>query len=207
MKRYPIIPLCFLFVLFLVSLLVTGCAQDNKTDSNTNENMNTNMILENGFKHSSTDAETPTLYCAYKSDKTEFDIDNVTLFFYYGGYYYQGIEYELENIHDFPYFELYFTDDDGVKYFVKRVEENFVSEKYRCDIVRDDNWYITEVKFNHSESITIPPEVFKKDTGKIYFSVYSTNLRENNAQEKCIASIYIFYKNSNGKIVLSSQQF
>ena len=161
--------------------------------------------LEDGFKPSNSAAEAPTLYCAYKSDKTEFPIDDVTLDFYYGGYYYQGIEYELENTHDIPSFELYFQDDCGGKFFIKRVEENFVSEKYSCDIVYDENWYVTEVKFNHSETITIPQEIFTEESGIIYFSVFGTNQREPDPQNKVITGIGFYYKVVGEKVQLSKQ--
>ena len=160
--------------------------------------------LEDGFKPSNC-AEAPSLYCAYKSDKTEFPIDDVTLDFYYGGYYYQGVEYELENTHDIPSFELYFQDDYGGKFFIKRVEENFVSEKYSCDIVYDENWYVTEVKFNHSETITIPQEIFTEESGIIYFSVFGTNQREPEPQNKVITGIGFYYKVVGEKVQLSKQ--
>ena len=122
-----------LLILMIFSLFVTGCGQNIDTNpDNDGGDPNTNVVtvLENGFKLSNDADETPIFYCAYRSDKTEFNINDVTLDFYYGGYYYQGAEYELENAHDFPSFELYFTDNEGNKFFVKRVEENFVSDKY-----------------------------------------------------------------------------
>ena len=100
-----------LLILMIFSLFVTGCGQNIDTNpDNDGGDPNTNVVtvLENGFKPSNDADETPIFYCAYRSDKTEFNINDVTLDFYYGGYYYQGAEYELENAHDFPSFELLF---------------------------------------------------------------------------------------------------
>ena len=103
-------------ILALITLLFCLVACDNSPPIAREENR-----LEDGFKPSNS-AEAPSLYCAYRSDKTEFPIDDVTLDFYYGGYYYQGVEYELENTHDIPSFELYFQDDYGGKFFIRRFE-------------------------------------------------------------------------------------
>ena len=155
-----------LVILMIFCLFVTGCGQniDINPDNDSKEpDANVGTVLENGFKPSNDADETPIFYCAYRSDKTEFNINDVTLDFYYGGYYYQGAEYELENAHDFPSFELYFTDNEGNKFFVKRVEENFVSDKYNCNLIYDNDWNVIDVDFNHSESITIPKEIFTEE--------------------------------------------
>lgn len=197
MKRKLRIRVIYLIVLILIMLSWCGLA-----DGDTKKNVG----IENGFEITPAD-ESSIFYCAYKGDGTEFDLDNVALNFYYGGYYYQGVEYELENIHNFPFFELHFTDDYGGDFLVRRVEENFVSQKYSCNLIRDANWNTIEVKFNHSETITIPAGIFTNDYGRIYFSIYGTNIRETDAQIKCIAGICIFYKIANGNVILSNQQF
>lgn len=189
-----------LLILLIFSLLVTGCRRNI-----TNQN-NISKGLENGFNLASSSEPMPTLFCAYKSDTTKFDIDNVTLDFYYGGYYYQGVQFELENTYDFPSFELYFTNDNGEKFFIQRVEENFVSEKYSCDIVRDKKGHFSEIIFKHTESITIPKEIFTEEHGVIYFAIYSANVKEINPTVKCITGTYIYYKMVDGKIVLSNQR-
>ena len=172
-----------------------------------------NGTLESGFKPGSS-APGPSHFAAYRSDKTEFDIDDVTLDFYYGGYYPSGIEFTKTHAQNYPVFEVYFVDDaDGSKYFIKRVEENFVSEKYSCELLRDENWYITEIKFNHSETITIPKEIFTKESGKIYFQIHGVNVHEQEQEPEkepkvhCIVSNYIFYKVTEGKVILSDKEF
>ena len=197
-----------LLILMIFSLFVTGCGQNDQTNPDqNNEGTNAGTVLENGFKPSNDADETPIFYCAYRSDKTEFNINDVTLDFYYGGYYYQGAEYELENAHDFPSFELYFTDNEGNKFFVKRVEENFVSDKYSCDLIYDNDWNVINVDFNHSEAVTIPKEIFTEDVGLIYFSIYSENAKELESQTKVIAGIGIYYKVIGEQVVLSNQPF
>lgn len=186
-------------VLAIITLLFCFVGCDNLTPIAGEE-----KGLEDGFKPSNSD-ESPSLYCAYKSNKTEFSIDDVTLDFYYGGYYYNGVEFELENIRDIPSFELYFQDDHGGQFFIKRVDENFVSEKYSCDLVYDDNWKIKEVKFNYSETITIPQEIFSEESGLIYFSIFGTNQKELEPQHKVIAGIGFYYKVVDGKVTLSKQ--
>ena len=184
-----------------------GDANTNATNpDNTGGDTNTNAgaVLENGFKPSNFD-ESPIFHCAYKSDKTHFDIDDVTLDFFYGGYYYQGVEHQLENMHDFPYFELYFEIDGGEELLIKRVEENFISEEYSCDFVYDENWYITEIKYNHSETITIPKEIFTEDNGLIYFAIYGENVKEPEQQTKFITGIGMYYKVIGEQVVLSRQ--
>ncbi|MBQ9760219.1 MAG: hypothetical protein IJW16_02595, partial [Clostridia bacterium] len=46
------------------------------------------------------------------------------------------------------------------KYFIRRVEENLVSEKYRMTYVRDQEKQHATRSYNHSEVLTMPKEVF-----------------------------------------------
>lgn len=164
--------------------------------------------LESGFVQAGFDEETSYNFCAYRSHTDKFDIHSVTLNFYYGGYYPNGIEYALEKEQSYPSFDLYFVNDEGNRYFVKHVEENFVSEKYNCEIVYDDNRYIYKIKYEHSETLTIPAELFTKQSGMIWFEVDGENilaLDSENGKNSSIAKICIFYEVIDGKIVLSSQ--
>ena len=144
---------------------------------------------------------------AYRSDKTIFDIEDVTLTFYYGGDYDNDIEDIRENIYNIPSFDIYFTDEYGNEILVKTVEENFVSDKYNLDVIYG-NWYRTEFIFNHSESITIPKEMFTEESGVIYFSIKGTNILEPNPTYGWIAGEAIFYKKiCCDKIFLSGKPF
>ena len=134
-----------LLILMIFSLLVTGCGQNADTDpDNGNGETDTSVgaVLESGFKPSSSgEPSPPEDFCAYKSDTNEFDIDNVTLDFFFGGHYPSGVEFELTHGRNYPAFDLYFIDEDDNKFFIKHIEENFVSEKYSCECTYDENWY------------------------------------------------------------------
>ena len=68
----------------------------------------------------------------------------------------------------------------------------------------DENWYITEIKYNYSEQITIPSEIFTKESGQIWFKIYSANANDIEPKMRCITGISIFYQVLNGKVVLSN---
>ena len=178
----------------------------NPDNGNGETDTSVGAVLESGFKKSD-DCETPLFHCAYRSDKTEFDIDDVTLDFYYGGWFTNlGIEYDLQ-LYNFPMFDIYFTNDAHDRCFVKRVEENLVSEKYRCKFIDDDDWNATEIIFNHSESITIPREIFTENEGVIYFAIYSKNANHTVPEVEWIAGKAIFYKIIGEKVILSNLPF
>ena len=61
------------------------------------------------------------------------------------------------------------------------------------------------MKFNHSETITIPQEIFTEESGIIYFSVFGTNQREPEPQNKVITGIGFYYKVVGEKVQLSKQ--
>ena len=52
--------------------------------------------------------------------------------FFYGGDFDDDLEKEMES-HDYPCFELRFSNDFGDSVVAKRVYHNLVSEKYRCE--------------------------------------------------------------------------
>ena len=179
----------------------------NPDNGNGETDTNVGAVLESGFKRSDDACEIPLFLCAYRSDKTEFDIDDVTLDFYYGGWYSDlGIDYDLQQ-HNFPMFDIYFTNDAHDRCFVKRVEENLVSEKYRCKFIDDDNSDATEIIFNHSESITIPREIFTENEGLIYFAIFSQNANYTDSEVERIAGIGIRYKVIGERVVLSNLPF
>ena len=162
--------------------------------------------IESGFIASNGE-EINSFQVAYKSDKTFFDIEDVTLTFYYGGHYDNYIEDIRESIYNIPSFDIYFTDEYGNEILVKTVEENFVSDKYNLDFIFGNFWQ-TEVIFNHSESITIPKEMFKEESGVVYFSIRGTNILEPNPTYKSIRTMPIYYKKFCGdKIILSDKPF
>ena len=163
--------------------------------------------LESGFEASNGE-EINFFQAAYKSDKIIFDIEDVTLTFYYGGFYYSGAEDVRESIYNIPSFDMYFTDDYDNKILMKTVEENLVSDKYNYELIYGNFWRRSEFIFNHSEFITIPKEMFKEDRGVIYFSIMGTNILEPNPTYEWIAGEPICYKKiCSDKIILSSKPF
>lgn len=195
-----------LLILITFSIFVTGCEQLGINLPGKNKDTVSSGV-ESGFKPSSSD-ETSIFSCAYKSDKTEFDINDVTLDFYYGVHYYESAEYFRENICDIPYFEVVFTTDDHDKFVVKRVEENLISEKYRCEYIRDENLQLIEIKYNYWETLTIPAEIFTEESGVIYFGFRGDDIRVQNPEfRETGGGKAIFYKVKGDKVILSSKRF
>ena len=158
--------------------------------------------LEAGFKISIRGSgEVNPFSLAYKSDISQFDINNVTLTFYYGGAYEDDIEYMREHTFNYPYFELYFYNDEQTHILARRVEENLVSEKY--------GWTCRGSRrvFNHSEELTIPKELFTKETGVISLGLFGADTRMNEEEPKLLSWIDIYYKKDGDKITLSSEEF
>lgn len=209
-------------ILMASCMVITGCGQnveepieDESIDNvepgnneNVSENMdseNTSSGLESGFDVGGNSCASTGFYCAYKSEKNEFEIDDVTLEFYYGGWYYPlGAEYLRETTHDFPFFDVYFGEDEGEKVLVKRVEENFILDKYNVIV----NFYERKHTFTFSEPLTIPKQLFSKETGIVYFYITGTNIKNGDkAKTQLITSINIFYKVTDGKVILSNTEF
>ena len=179
----------------------------NPDNGNGETDTSVGAVLESGFKPSGSGEPSPDPnFCAYKSDTNEFDIDNVTLDFFFGGHYHSGVEFELTHGRNYPAFDLYFIDEDDNKFFIKHIEENFVSEKYSCEVTHDEHWHITEIKYNHSEKLTIPSEIFTKENGVIWFSIYSIHANDIEQAVRCITCVKIFYQVIGEKVVLSSRQ-
>lgn len=152
--------------------------------------------LESGFDVGGNE-EHPSFSCAYKSNKTEFSINDVTLTFYYGHHF--DVELEADYF-SYPIFELYFSNDDDMTVLIERREEELVSDRY-------DAYYHKSVRvFDHSETLTIPQELFTKESGIIWFYISSSNVKENE-NFGIVSSIAIYYQKDGDKIILSSKEF
>ena len=194
-----------LLVLIIISVSFTGCMWNDFGSQKTSEG------FEKGLNFSPPDyplcvPDSSSLFCACKSDRSEFYINFVILDFYYGGYFAESIEFEKEHSHDYPWFEIYFSDDYGNRVFVKRVFENFISEKYRCNIVLDEFGHTLERKFNYSEKLWIPKKLFTKESGVIYIGIYGENQRYDEPKYECITSMSICYKVIDNKVILSAEK-
>ncbi len=189
-----------LLILTTVILLAAGCAQNDKADLGENEARS----LEYGAKASSkvSPSASPIL-AAEESGEKWFDIDNAVAGFAYSGYYYDSINEDFEISGDYPKFELYFTDEAGNRYFVKRVDGRFVSKKRVYNEFFGEKWYRTEIEFENIEELTIPKEIFAKERGAFRFSINMTSMVNKELQEQIIGSSDINYKVVDDRVVLS----
>ena len=197
-----------LIVLLIISMSFTGCIWNNTTDTGTSEG------LESGFVFSSNGYASEEMYpffCGYKTDRTEFDIDDVTIDLYYG----------VECCNDsglicmggsIPSFDIYaalwdeeFNDGYESKYLIKHVEEELISRKYNCKVIttqRGAGWFIEEIIYNHHETIKIPKEVFVTETGCILILIYDID-----EEVYSITSTGFYYKMVGEKVILSTEPF
>ena len=177
----------------------------NTDDKKDDDNENTGDGLESGFVGSE---EINGYFIAYRSDRKEFDINDVTLEFSYGGWFIHHPDGTVcQCSQNYPYFDIYFTNEDGGKIFVKRVEENFVSEKYNCKLILDENRDIVDVEFNHSEILTIPKEIFTREKGIIWISFYGEDVSRDPVKYDWFAGNYIHYKVEGDMVYLSTKEF
>ena len=179
--------------------------KENVTDEDeTNITLPPVTSIEGGFSGSSA-AMSNLIFCAYKSDTNIFDIDNVTLDFYFGyAFYNRGVDYFLQT-ESYPTFKLGFDTENHDIIFVEEINENLVSEKYGCNLIfSEDNHRIIGIEYNHSETLTIPKELFTQESGIIYFQIYAANQAKNEDTEKCIEGKGIKYQVVGDKVILTS---
>ncbi len=192
-----------LLILLTFTLAATGCQSADAIISDI-----FNQGLESGFEPSRGGCIPSSGYhCAYKSDKREFDINDVTLDFYFGAEGADKSEPPLEHEGIIPILELYFETDTQEQYLIRKSDEYFVSKKYSCTVVYDKNRQNGKVEYNHSETITVPKELFTKNSGKIAFVVFSTDIDNRVPKTKCMTTIAVFYKVNGDKVILSDKSF
>lgn len=196
-----------LIVLLIVSMSFTGCMITNTGEG-----------LESGFKFFGSGGDEPSnpFHCGYKTDRTEFDIDNVTIDLYYGvdccnddGIVRMGTR--------IPSFDIYvaiwdeeINKDYVNKYLIRHVEEEFVSVKYNCKVIttqRGAGWFIEEIIYNHHETIKIPKEVFVTEIGCISILIRRNDVKQLSPIELRITSTAFYYKVIGEKVVLSTKPF
>ncbi len=193
----------YIVVILLVCLFMGIFHACNNTPSKQHN------VIEYGLHFDSPlSEELPSDHCAYQADTNEFCIDNVSLTFYYGWAY----DANCPDGRDIPEAELYFYNETQptVTYPIRNIND-YISEGYRCYRVYDDYHRVTKIRFEHSESITIPQEVFTGETGLIYFAVKGEDInnRDNRIEEYKghITSCCIYYHKNGNKVVLSCQSF
>ena len=157
-----------------------------------------NKGLEAGFKWKNETDAWADYFCAYRSDQKEFNIDDVTLTFYYGG--------ETNGI-EFP-FRIYFMNEEKDIYLIKEVKDHN-SEDYLVDYERHKILFIYKYTriFNHSELITIPANLFVNDDGYILFILTSECVDHGTPsigiQNHQFAGISVQYQKDKDRIILS----
>ena len=112
-----------------------------------------------------------TIKCAYSSEKRVYDVDEVSVEFFYGFANVGSIE-TVRKSFDIPCFDLYISNDSGERILIESVQENFISEKYR--VTRKlRNGKTIGYSYNYSETYTIFKELFTNECGIIYFGIYN----------------------------------
>jgi len=185
-----------LFILTFTGFMLTGC----------------NNSLSVGFDGVRGDPA-PSDYCAYSSDVSEFNINNVTLEFYYGGIFSEDIEYERSHGKNIGKIKLYFQNPaiseffilDPVTYenlyFIKESDEDYTSETHR--------WKGNLYEAGEGDIITIPKDLFVNERGVIGFYVFGKDKNQidyPNNEYKCVSGINIYYKVNGDRVKLSGEE-
>lgn len=207
--------LLVVFILLTTAFVFAGCKEEEDTGLNV------------GFEGNLYGDPSPSDYCAYRSDVSEFDINDVTLEFFYGGIFSESIEYERSNIRNIGKVKLYFfapalcensecaTQYDyqyggrkcvnllceDSRYFIKESQKDYTSEAHR--------WKGRLYEDGEGETITIPKELFVGERGLIEFMVFGKdeNHREYPDNEyELISGKIIHYKIYGYKVVLSGEE-
>lgn len=175
--------------LIILTLLIafTSCVTDESKLDDT---------LRGGFD-SDGGCESPIIKTAFECDKRVFDIDDVTLTFYYG-HGFGTNEAILEHYRgagvDYPNFDLYFeTEDDS--YLIRHVDENFITAKYGCNKL--SNGYFV---LDYSEIITIPKDLFTKEKGCVTFRISGFN--SSRQEDELLSSIGLYYVKNDDTVTL-----
>lgn len=205
MKKLVTKSIGVMFILLTLFYTFIGCVNNgDRTDGGENEQNESNMPQGNsGPEHWG--------QFRFDNEQDSYYINDVTITIHYGGLGYdteEKVQYSRKQAADYPCFDIYFLDSSFNKYFVRRVDENFISVKYSWTPIFDEEMNLIDRAFNHSEIITIPKEAFIEESGHIYFSVYGTNINERNPEYKEIFFGVIFYKCIDGNmVVLSDKKF
>lgn len=160
-----------------------------------------NVKLEYGFEVNSNEPMSSD-FCGFKSDSNQFDIDNVSLDFYFGSSY-CGDSYEDKFI-SIPEFDIYFTDiNDNLLYLVRHVDENYVSSKYKVDFEVKENKKL-KVIYNYYESIKIPKELLDGKDDRLGFRLGGIDVSSENPTYRIFNGAWIYYKLDGETVTLSS---
>ena len=180
MKRKSI---TIMLVLVMLASMLTGCTADIDGEY---------KGYSNGFNYNDHRLKSSVM-CAARSEKTEFDVDDVTLDFYFGWWERQPSDPSYPGIKSLLGYALYFCNEqietktnintEDYKnipghYFIKEIPtDEFNSDKYSISMKKS----IGRV-FKQSESFTVPKELFDQKRGTILFSFHTVILLLENSQ-------------------------
>jgi len=139
------------------------------------------------------------------AEKSVFNIDNVDITYHYGFAWYPDINDHLEYGEFYPYVDISFSYyrleeelsiEPGSKIDIplKRVE-TMMTEEYRNSSIYDEEQELYFPKYNHSEKIAVPKELFAEDEGWISFNVYyeSEEINEIQGSKNSLYTSVSFY--------------
>lgn len=176
-----------LWLFLIIALIVTLC-------SCTDQGLRGGCLVE-----TNADDPLPQIRCGYMSDKTTFEITDVTLTFCYGvaGYYRPDNYFNSFTAHKVV---IQFRTSDGAVYECKTMDISLGIEKY----------VMFEDKKGVFEEFTIPAEVFNEETGFVMFDVIQYGIPREKTEleeiERGIAGIH--YKKIDANTVkLSNKPF
>ena len=191
-------------VLIFSTFILVGCENGEE---------NVNKGLEVGFIVNSGSDPSPSDFCAYRSNVSEFDINDVTLEFFYGGIFSESIEHERSHSRNIGKAKLYFHNPALGKfyiqnhlsyenlYFIKEGEEDYTSEAHR--------WKGNLYKEGEGETITIPKELFVGEKGLIAFIVFGKDENHRdypNNEYEYVSGKNIYYKVNGDSVMLSGEE-
>ena len=205
-----------IILLATICFLFTGCGSGNDFVGEMQDyyDIAMNNCIERGFSVArsrplfATAPEAEPFFCAYRSDKRVFDINDVTIDFYYGCEY-QTVDVMLMD-YSFSDFKIVIVNRDNEKnngyIYERQVGENLVSEKYKCTSTTNITTHVTEYEFNFSETIKLPRELFDKDSGYISIRIVGSNQARPDEGEGVITGTGFYYVLVDGKVILSNNE-
>lgn len=195
--------------MILIILMITGCTQFKKNTEfwdRYKEGFATRYGNQNVFGNN------PSLIAAVGGRQNEYDLDNVTLDFIYGG----------ESIYDVAvyvspeYSDLSFVNELHDDY--KNIPElYFINEEtqteFTCGPFDIEVSWARGLYYHFVDTWTVPKEVFNKEAGRIAFWLFSfQEVKTDDGQIKYMlrgnnvtALIYVCYQKSGDKIRLSDE--
>jgi hypothetical protein len=165
--------------------------------------------LENGFIFLGGFSDDPasTYFAAYRSDRTDFPIDGVTLTFSFGNLF-------ADNGHGYGddaevYIKVFFSTGTyyNLQYNDIKEIDDFYREEYNCSLVKIDEAR-KKVVFNHSEDITIPEKLFTGERGEFAFAIRKYIVLDNGREPTygSGSAVAIYYKVTGQTVRLSSAE-